>query len=39
MVDGISLPAFPAFQRLLRQDNQKLLAKFEERPTVDKEIQ
>lgn len=39
MVDGVSLPAFPAFQRLLRQDNQKLLDKFEQRPTVDKEIQ
>jgi hypothetical protein len=40
MVDGLaSLPAFPTFQRLLRSDNQKLLAKFQERPMVDKEIQ
>lgn len=36
---GISLPAFPTFQRLLRQDNTQALAKFEERPAVDKEIQ
>jgi hypothetical protein len=35
----VSLPAFPTFQRLLRQDNTQALAKFEERPTVDKEIQ
>lgn len=40
MVDGLaSLPAFPTFQRLLRSDNQKLIAKFEDRPVVDKEIQ
>jgi hypothetical protein len=40
MVDGLSsLPAFPTFQRLLRSDNQKLVAKFQDRPTVDKEIQ
>lgn len=41
MADGlsISLPAFPTFQRLLRQDNQKALSKFEQRPAVDKEIQ
>jgi hypothetical protein len=40
MVDGLaSLPAFPTFQRLLRSDNQKLIAKFQDRPTVDKEIQ
>jgi hypothetical protein len=36
---SVSLPAFPTFQRLLRQDNQQALAKFEQRPTVDKEIQ
>jgi hypothetical protein len=35
----VSLPAFPTFQRLLRQDNTQALAKFEQRPTVDKEIQ
>jgi hypothetical protein len=40
MVDGLgSLPAFPTFQRLLRSDNQKLIAKFQDRPTIDKEIQ
>ena len=40
MVDGLApLPAFPTFQRLLRSDNQKLIAKFEDRPTIDKEIQ
>ena len=39
MVDGISLPAFPTFQRLIRSDSQKLIAKFQERPAVDKEIQ
>jgi hypothetical protein len=36
---SVSLPAFPTFQRLLRQDNTQALAKFEQRPTVDKEIQ
>jgi hypothetical protein len=39
MVDGISLPAFPTFQRLVRSDTQKLMSKFQERPAVDKEIQ
>src|SRR5690349_1318330 len=42
MVDSslsVSLPAFPTFQRLLRQDNTQALTKFEQRPTVDKEIQ
>ncbi|HEX2116223.1 MAG TPA: DUF1217 domain-containing protein [Alphaproteobacteria bacterium] len=39
MVDGISLPAFPTFQRLVRSDSQKLIAKFQERPAVEKEIQ
>ena len=40
MLDGLaSLPAFPTFQRLLRSDNQKLIAKFQDRPIVDKEIQ
>lgn len=39
MVDGLgSLPAFPTFQRLLRSDGEQLLAKFKQRPTVDKEI-
>jgi hypothetical protein len=36
---SVSLPAFPTFQRILRQDNTQALAKFQERPTVDKEIQ
>jgi hypothetical protein len=39
MVDGVSLPAFPTFQRLIRSDSQKLVAKFQDRPAVDKEIQ
>lgn len=39
MVDGLgSLPAFPTFQRLLRSDGEQLLAKFKQRPTVEKEI-
>jgi hypothetical protein len=36
---SVSLPAFPTFQRLLRQDNTQALSKFQQRPTVDKEIQ